>query len=191
MPLLPIIGLVANVVPQLLSLFGRNNEAEIASKVASIATELTGTADIDQAAAVINSDPNLALQFKSALLAQQTELANLAFSREKLYVEDVQDARKYRDDRVFGLGAVILLSFAFAVSLVLWGGYEVLIVGVAVDPGMFAAITGFIGTLLGYVAASAQSVVNYFFGSSSGSTQKTDAIADSIKRFGKTKGDTP
>ena len=185
MPLLPILGLLANVVPQLLSLFGRNNEAEIAAKVASIATELTGTADIDQAAAAISADPNLALQFKSAVLAQQTELAQLAFAKEKLYVEDVQDARKYRDDRIFGIGMAILLTFAVAVSLVLWGGYEVLIVGVAVDPGLFAAVTSFIGTLLGYVAAQAQSVVNYFFGSSSGSALKTDAIADSIKRFGK------
>lgn len=184
MPLLPIIGLVANIVPQLLSLFGRNNEAEIASKVASIATELTGTADIDQAAAAINSDPNLALQFKSALLAQQTEMANLAFAKEKLYVEDVQDARKYRDDRVFRLGVVILITFALSVCLVLWGGYEVMTGGVAVDPGMFAAITGFIGTLLGYVAASAQSVVNFFFGSSSGSTQNRDALTDSIKKIG-------
>lgn len=181
MPLLPILGLVANIVPQLLSLFGRSNEAEIASKVASIAAELTGTADIDQAAAAINADPNLALQFKNALLAQQTELANLAFAKEKLYVEDVQDARKYRDERVFRLGVVILFTFGLSVSLVLWGAYEAMVVGVKVDAGVFAAITGFIGTLLGYVAASAQSVIGYFFGSSSGSALKTDSLADSIK----------
>jgi len=187
MPLLPIIGLVANVVPQLLGLFGRNNEAEIAGKVADIATKITGMADVDQAAAAINADPALALQFKTAVLAQQTELANLAFATEKLYVEDVQDARKYRDDKVFGLGVVILLSFGTAVLLVLWGGYKILSGGVSVEPGMFAAITGFIGTLIGYIAANAQSVVNYYFGSSRGSTQKTDALESSIKAFGERK----
>lgn len=187
MPIIPIIGLVAQVVPELLSLFGKNNEAEIASKIGGIAAKITGTEDMDQAAAAINADPNLAVQFKTAVLAQQTELANLAFATEKLYVEDVQDARKYRDDKVFGLGVVILLSFGTAVLLVLWGGYKILSGGVSVEPGMFAAITGFIGTLIGYIAANAQSVVNYYFGSSRGSTQKTDALESSIKAFGERK----
>jgi hypothetical protein len=187
LPLLPIVGLVAQVVPELLNLFGKNNEAEIAGKIADIATKVTGTTDVDQATAAINADPALAMQFKAAVLAQQTELANLAFATEKLYVEDVQDARKYRDNKVFRLGVVILLSFGTAVLLVLWGGYKILSGGVSVEPGMFAAITGFIGTLIGYIAANAQSVVNYYFGSSHGSTQKTDALESSIKAFGERK----
>lgn len=184
LPLIPIISLVSTLVPEALRFFGKNNEAEVAGKIADIATKITGIADVDRAAAAISADPNLALQFKTAVLAQQTELANLAFAMEKLYVEDVQDARKYRDDRVFGLGVVILVVFGIAVLMVLWGGYKILNGGVSVEPGMFAAISAFIGTLIGYIAANAQSVVNYYFGSSRGSTQKTDAIADSIKAFG-------
>lgn len=183
--MLPIIPLVASIVPELLQLFGRNNEAEIATRIGNIAQEITGTGSVDAAAEAIKANPDLALQFKLAVLNQQTELERLAFETEKLYVTDVQDARKYRDERVFLLGVVILVAFSATVALVMLGSYHMLRGGVAVEAGVFAAITGFIGTLAGYLAASAQSVVNYYFGSSRGSTQKTDALADSIKAIKK------
>lgn len=183
-PLIPIISLVSTLVPEALRYFGRANEAEVAERIGQVAREVTGTATVDEAAAVLNKQPELAMQFKLAVLAQEKELAQLAFERERAYIADVQDARKYRDEKVFWLGVIILLVFSGSVGLVMYGGYQMLRGGIAVGEGMFAAISGVIGTLIGYVAANAQSVISYYFGSSQGSAQKSDAIADSIKAVG-------
>jgi hypothetical protein len=95
LPAIPaIISLVAAIVPELLSVFGRKNEAEIAGRIGEVAREVAGYDSTDMDASAIKQDPALALQFKQAVLAQQTELAQLAFAHEKLYVDDVQDARK-------------------------------------------------------------------------------------------------
>ena len=183
-PLIPLaIRLAAEYVPEIIKYFGGSKSADVAGKVLDIAQQVTGLDTPDAAAKAIAADPNLALRFKTAVLSQELELERLAFEREKLYVSDVQDARKYRDDKVFWLGIAVLSVFALVVGLVLYGGFEILRGGVSVEAGMFAAITGFVGTLVGYVAANAQSVTSYYFGSSSGSKDKSDALADSIKGF--------
>lgn len=184
LPLIPIISLVSTLVPEALRFFGKNNEAEVAERIGAAAKEITGEATVEGAADVLSKQPELALQFKLAVLAQEKELTQLAFERERAYIADVADARKYRDEKVFWLGVVVLLAFAVSVALVMYGGYNILRGGVEVEAGMFAAISGFIGTLIGYVAANAQSVVSYYYGSSQGSMQKSDAISDSIKAFG-------
>lgn len=182
-PLIPLaIGLAAEYVPEIIKYFGGSKSADVAGKVLDIAKQVTGL-EPDDAAKAIALDPNLALQFKQAVLSNELEIRRLSFEETKLYVSDVQDARKYRDDKVFWLGIAVLSVFALVIGLVLYGGYEILRGGVSVEAGMFAAITGFVGTLVGYVAANAQSVTSYYFGSSSGSKDKTDALADSIKGF--------
>ena len=185
-PLIPLaISLAAEYVPEIIKYFGGSKSADVAGKVLDIAQQVTGLDTPDAAAKAIALDPNLALQFKTAVLSQELELGRLAFEREKLYVGDVQDARKYRDDKVFWLGIAVLSSFAFVVGLVLFGCYKVLLGGLPIDPVLFGAICGFVGTLVGYQANNAAQVIGYFFGSSSGSNSKTDALADSIKSFKK------
>jgi hypothetical protein len=44
------------------------------------------------------------------------------------------------------------------------------------------AIVGSIGTLIGYVSAKADQVVSYYFGSSSGSKEKTQAMTDAMSK---------
>lgn len=185
-PLIPLaISLAAEYVPEIIKYFGGSKSADVAGKVLDIAQQVTGLDNPDDAAKAIALDPNLALQFKQAVLSNELEIRRLAFEETKLYISDVQDARKYRDDKVFWLGIAVLSVFALVIGLVLYGGYEILRGGVSVEAGMFAAITGFVGTLVGYVAANAQSVTSYYFGSSSGSKDKSDALADSIKSFKK------
>jgi hypothetical protein len=47
------------------------------------------------------------------------------------------------------------------------------------------AVVGIIGTLIGYVSAKADQVVSYYFGSSSGSKDKTAAMSDALSQVGK------
>ena len=181
-PLIPIAGsLIANLVPELFKLFGTEKQAEVATKVMDIAKSVTGINDPDEAAKAIAADPTIALQFKTAVLNQQTALEELAFRREKMYVDDVQDARKYRDDKVFWLGVIVLGSFMTIMGLTLWGLYALMTKQFQIDPALIAAVFGLVGSIIGYFAANAQQVVGYFFGSSSGSKQSGDAVRDSIK----------
>ena len=181
-PLIPIAGsLIANLVPELFKLFGTEKQAEVATKVMDIAWSVTGINDPDEAAKAIAADPTIAHQFKTAVLNQQTALEELAFRREKMYVDDVQDARKYRDDKVFWLGVIVLGSFMTIMGLTLWGLYALTTKQFQIDPALIAAVFGLVGSIIGYFAANAQQVVGYFFGSSSGSKQNGDAVRDSIK----------
>mgnify|MGYP000114253267 CR=1 FL=1 len=113
--------------------------------------------------------------FDYAKLNQETEVA---------YINDTQDARKYKDDNTFFLGIAILIMFALTMFASLYGAYQLLIGGLKLaDASIVAAVSGFIGSIVGYVAANAQQVVSYFYGSSAGSKQKTDALADSVKNI--------
>lgn len=86
---------------------------------------------------------------------------------------------------VFWLGIAVLLTFAAVMACVLYGSYALLVGGMQVkDPSLVAVVFGLLGTVVGYVAANAQQVVAYFFGSSAGSKQKTEAMAQAVARLG-------
>ena len=99
------------------------------------------------------------------------------------YTADTQDARKTfgQQKAVFNLGIIILITFAFVMTAVLWASYNLLTGGITIkDVAVVAAISGMVGSVVGYVAANAQQVVGYFFGSSSGSADKTDAMSKAV-----------
>lgn len=183
--LVPAVSLVAEFIPDLLRLFKNDKAAEVAEKVGELAKKVTGTSDTTEAAEMIKADPSLAIKFKELVLNNELELEKLVIEREKIYVQDVQDARKYRDERTFWLGVSVMITFLVTVVLVLYGAYGIVIGTVEIDAALFAAVSGLIGTIVGYVAANAQAVINYFFGSSHGSMMKSDEMADSIKGFKK------
>lgn len=116
------------------------------------------------------------------------DYAKLNFDTNKIYVDDTADARKYKDEKVFWMGVAILISFTLTMVLSLIGAYQILSGGITIkDVSVVAAVSGFIGSIIGYVASSAQQVVGYFYGSSAGSSQKTDALANSFKAINKDK----
>jgi hypothetical protein len=123
-----------------------------------------------------------ALGFEDAKDLRATELKT-----EEAYLSDVQNAREQHsnDKRVFWLGVAVLITFlidmaaTFAlVDGILTGGIRI------ADVGIVAAVFGLLGTLNGYVAANAQQVIGYFFGSSRGSTDKTAAMSKAITQLG-------
>jgi ABC-type multidrug transport system fused ATPase/permease subunit len=185
-PLIPIAAsLIAEAVPGLLKVFGKEKQAEVAEKVIGIARQVSGIEDPKDAALAIIKDPAMLFDFKKAIMAQQTELEQIGLQRETLYVSDVQDARKYRDDKVFRLGIIVLMSFVLVMGVALWGIFAVVTGQVIADANVFAAVIGLVGAIIGYFAANAQQVVSYFFGSSAGSMQNGDRLADAIKSFKK------
>jgi hypothetical protein len=65
---------------------------------------------------------------------------------------------------------------------VLYGCWQLLAGGITIkDVSVVAAISGLVGSVVGYVAANAQTVVNFIFGGSLGSEKKSDAMAAAVQ----------
>ena len=102
------------------------------------------------------------------------------------FTGDTQDARKTfgQQKAIFWLGVIVLIIFAVTMTAVLYACYSLLNGGITIkDVSVVAAIAGMVGSVVGYVAANAQQVVGYFFGSSAGSSSKTDAMGDAVSKL--------
>lgn len=136
----------------------------------------------EQVAAIRKVDNDFALAMKEA----DIDLVKVNNAHTEAYLADTQDARKVNgnNENIFKLGIVVLTAFSAVISLAMYGSYEVLTGGIIPkDPATVAAVFGFIGTLLGYVSANAQQVISFYYGSSQGSSTKTDALSDAVKKF--------
>jgi hypothetical protein len=86
---------------------------------------------------------------------------------------------------VFWLGIAVLVTFLLDMIATFALIYAILTGGITIkDVGIIAAVFGILGTLNGYVAANAQQVISYYFGSSRGSTEKSREMADAVKALG-------
>ena len=108
-------------------------------------------------------------------------------------IQDTSDARHTfgSHENVFVLGCIILSAFAVLMGLVLTGCFYLMTGVYKVDPSTVAVCAGLIGTVVGYVAANAQQVVSFFYGSSKGSKDSGAAmgaaLTESIKQSGATR----
>lgn len=126
-------------------------------------------------------------EFALAMKNSDIDLVKVNNAHTEAYLIDTQDARKNNasNENVFYMGVVILVTFAGIVGLSLYGSYQVLTGGILPkDPALVAAVFGFIGTLIGYISANAQSVINFYYGSSKSSSDKTQALSDAAKQLG-------
>lgn len=125
--------------------------------------------------------------FKVRMRELDIDLAKLNAATEQAYLSDVQNARTSHGGSrgVFWLGIAILLTFAGVMVAVLWGSFQMIAGLIPIkDAGFASTVAGLVGTVIGYVAANAQQVVGYFFGSSKGSADKTDALAAAVRGVG-------
>lgn len=188
-----LIGTAIKHVPDLLSLFGNNKAADVATKVLDIAKTVTGEDSAEKAMEVINSDPNTALQFKKAVLDQKVALEEIAYKRDKLAVDavstdiqDTQNARK-RDVEMRTLGQgntrANLMILGDVVGLLACLGAMVYITWLGVYGGggdtnpIIMAINGPLGMLTQQFANGLRDAHQFEFGSSRGSELKTQIMA--------------
>lgn len=100
-------------------------------------------------------------------------------------IDDRKDARKLNSGNVgtWRIAYVVLFTFAAIMAGVLWGCWLLLSAGLGTkDVAVVAAVSGLVGSIVGYVAANAQTVINFIFGGSLGSEKKTDAMAASVQQ---------
>jgi len=179
---------LAQFVPQIAKWITGSDKAEqVAQTAIDIAKGITGAPTGELAITALEDNPELMLQYRKAMMAQEIEMRKLQIDEEKVFVADTGDARHTfgQNERVFWLGVVVLLAFALLSALALYGCYQLLTKGLSgVDAGTVAAVATFVGTVIGYMAANAQQVIGYFFGSSQGSKDKSDAMAQAVKGLG-------
>lgn len=145
----------------------------------------TGTVTPEAMAAIRAAD-----QKHAEVMAQQgldVAKMNLDFQSAQTLavIDDRKDARKANSNRdaVWWIAVVILATFAVMMGAVLYGCWVLLQGGITIkDVSVVAAISGLVGSVVGYVAANAQTVVNFIYGGSLGSEKKTDALAASVQQ---------
>jgi hypothetical protein len=136
--------------------------------------------EADLSAAVAAASPDVLAQVKKAEADFQVRMRELEIDVDRIAAADRDSARKreastgdFWTPRV--IGALTLGAFIWAVWAVLSGYVQGL-----TDP----SVVGIIGTLIGYVSAKADQVVSYYFGSSSGSKEKTQAMTEAMSKVG-------
>jgi len=132
----------------------------------------------DLSAAIATASPDVLAQVKKAEADFQVRMRELEIDVDRIAAADRDSARKresstgdYWTPRI--IGSTTLLAFIWSVWAVLSGYVQGM-----TDP----AIVGIIGTLIGYVSAKADQVVSYYFGSSAGSKEKTQAMTDAMSK---------
>lgn len=113
--------------------------------------------------AVLSANPEALAKIKQAELDFRAEMKRLDIDLEQLHQADRDSARK-REIAVGGyanpiLAGVVIAGFFITVGYVLTGKAQV--------------ESALAGALVGYVSAKAEQVISYYFGSSSGSKDKT------------------
>ena len=190
----------SSVVKKALPWIGAAATGNVPALIAMAAQEVSNVLGVDVPAdgvaittAVANATPdqlialrNREMDFKEKMQAlgfqQERDLKTLDLEETKTLIQDTMSARNAfsGNENVFVLGCIILGAFGVLMALVLTGCFFLMTGKVTVDPGTLAVCAGLIGTVVGYVAANAQQVVSFFYGSSKGSKDSGDRIGQAL-----------
>lgn len=122
-------------------------------------------------AALLSASPDTLLALRTAEQNFTVRMKELGISEDKLVFDDIASARAreiaVRDNTPRNL-AYLVLGFAGVCIAATLAGWT------KVDSALA-------GTLIGYLVAEARSALAYYFGSSKGSKEKDDTIADIAK----------
>lgn len=180
----PLAGGVVAVLADKLAPSGATGDPQ--ADEAAVATALAGGMTPELRAQVLAAEQSLKLAVVQAGLEGRRIDADI----DKANLADVANARGTHGtsrDLVL-MGSVILLAWALLSAGTLWGLFKVVGQESKLDPATIAVVFTVVGTILGYVSGTAQQVVSYFFGSSRGSAQKTDAMSTAIAEVGRRPG---
>ena len=137
--------------------------------------------EADLSAAMVGASGDQLVRVREAGIAFDQRMRELDIDLERIAAGDRDSARQREGKtgdtvtpRLIAFG--VLCGFLGSVWWVLSGQVKGL-----TDP----AIMGVVGTLIGYVSATADQVVSYYFGSSASSATKTAAMVDAMARGSK------
>jgi hypothetical protein len=162
---------LAQFAPSLLRFFGAGEKpVGVAEKVIAVAQEITGTANAPAAIEAMRQNAQLAADFQRAVLAMDGEL-------EKAWLADRQNARG-RDIEVRKLNAGENRRADVMVAGAALGLVACLVALVAFRKDIPGEAVGIISTIAGIFGACLRDAFQFEFGSSRGSREKTNLLAD-------------
>ncbi len=174
LPILAVLGLVAQYAPQLIRRLAGDKAGAVADKVASVAQAVTGTTSPEEAVAKANADPALAAQLR-------VRPAEIELDEERLEQQDREDARQ-RDIEVRKLTGgrnqradwmVGTVAFGLIVCVLILGLYHE-----KIPEGVITLLTT-IASIFGICLRDAFTVE---FGSSRGSKDKDAALVAAAQK---------
>lgn len=170
---MPFLPLLLGLAPTVASWIMGDKTGAAVTKITGIARDLLGTDDSTGMERAIAADPNLALQFKMAIIQAEADARAQEFATLRAQLVDVQSAR---DQTV---------KLAQAGSAIAWGAPIVSVLAILVFAGfvylLFAhdvpeKIKDPLMLLAGSAASGFGMVLSYWLGSSAGSASKNDTI---------------
>jgi len=123
----------------------------------------------------IQADPEAILKLKQIEIENKTELVKLSIESDKLYLQDVQNARQRQveHERVTGKTDINLYVLAWVIVSGFFGLTALMFFKAIPESSSQAVFMLFGGLVSGFTA-----VLQYFFGSSRGSAEKTKLMAN-------------
>lgn len=173
-PITIALALAAKYAPDIIQHFTNSNTAgDVASKVIDIAKTVTGKGEPADLDAALAADPQLALQFKMAAMANTTELAKAALL-------DVQDARA-RDELIIKTAGRNRRA-DYMVLLDVIGLLACLVVLCFYRSAIPAEAVGLISTIAATFGLGLRDAHTFEFGSSRSSQTKDATIAGMVSK---------
>lgn len=158
---------IAEVVPNVLKLFGKDDDAVAASKVVNIAKDITGVSSDNAAVEALKANPEFAFKFQKALMEDK-------WVQERIDLKNVQSARemhKINHKQADALGRSIIWV-NLPIALILFIGNIFALYFLKEYPEILVTIGNLTGFLLNSLLKERQDVINFYFGSSLGSKLK-------------------
>lgn len=178
------IARVTNAAPMIGGLFGAPGMA-IGGLVKLVASALGVEPSAEAIAAEIQQNPEALLKLKDLEATHRIDLGKLSLEAERIRLADIQDARRRqtegekntgkRDVNLYFLAWLLVLGFFLLTGFLLYFSYN----GKPVTDS-----TGVLFMLLGTLSAAFGGVIQYFFGSSAGSTAKSATINSLAEKKG-------
>lgn len=171
---MPFLPLLLGLAPTVASWIMGDKTGAAITKVTGIAREILGTDDAGGIEAAIARDPNLAMQFKMAIIQAEADTRRLAHDELVEQMHDVQNARNQT------------VKLAESGSKIAWAAPVVSVMAVGVFGGMvYMLFTGTVPNelrdalmiLVGTSGSGYTAVLGYWLGSSRGSSDKDALIA--------------
>lgn len=184
-PLIPIaISLAAKYVPDIIAHFSGKNAAGVAEKVLEVAQQVTGSPTPDEAVKALAANPELALQFKKAVLEQEVELKRISLEETKAFLGDAESARKRETDIATSdkaplLSKIVTPSLAISTVVLTFLMFGLMIY--MADGDLKPAQERIIIFICGAMVPLCGQVYSYYFGSSRGDAAKDQHIRELMK----------
>lgn len=176
---MPFLPLILGLAPTVASWIMGDKTGAAVTKVTGIAREILGADDATGIEKAIAADPNIALQFKMAIIQAEADARRQEFDTLRANLEDVQSARRQtvelaKTGSAIAWGAPIVSVLA----IIVFAGFVAMLFAKVVPEGMKEALL-----LLGGSAATGYGMVlSYWLGSSSGSAAKDATITKALTK---------